>query len=70
MVQNNTKGDYLVFDATSGAADWEIVQGQPGGGSWFSFCKPMLENNVAKVHVQPPIISEILAPIQVRTRRP
>jgi hypothetical protein len=40
LVQNNTKGEYIVFDATSGAADWEIVQGQPGSGSWFSFCKP------------------------------
>lgn len=45
LIQNNTKGDYIVFDAVSGASNWEIVQGQPGGGSWFSFCKPMLENS-------------------------
>jgi hypothetical protein len=45
LIQNNTKGEYIVFDAVSGASDWEIVQGQPGSGSWFSFCKPMLENS-------------------------
>ncbi len=45
LIQNNTKGEYIVFDAVSGASNWEIVQGQPTGGSWFSFCKPMLENS-------------------------
>jgi len=33
LIQNNTKGEYIVFDAVSGASDWEIVQGQPGSGS-------------------------------------
>lgn len=47
LIQNGTKGQYIVFDAVSGASNWEIVQGQPGGGSWFSFCKPMLENDNA-----------------------
>lgn len=47
IIQNKTKGEYLVFDAVSGATNWEIVQGNPGGGSWFSFCKPMLENDNA-----------------------
>ena len=47
LVQTGTKGDYIVFDDVSGASNWEIVQGQPGGGSWFSFCKPMLENDNA-----------------------
>ena len=46
VIQNNTKGEYLVWDATN-KTDWEIVQGQPTSGSWFSFCKPMLENDVA-----------------------
>lgn len=45
IIQNNTKGEYLVFDEVSGGSNWEIVQGSPGSGSWFSFCKPMLENS-------------------------
>lgn len=45
LVQTGTKGEYIIWDATSGSSDWEIVQGQPGGGSWFNFCKPMLEND-------------------------
>ncbi|MFN5384586.1 MAG: hypothetical protein ACK5CZ_07865 [Bacteroidota bacterium] len=47
IIQNKTQGNYLVFDAVSGASDWEIVQGNPGSASWFSFCKPMLENDNA-----------------------
>lgn len=44
---NGTKGSYLVFDDTSSSSDWEIVQGQPTGGSWFGFCKTMLVNDNA-----------------------
>ena len=36
---NNTKGEYIVFDDTSASSDWEVVQGQPHGGSWFPFLK-------------------------------
>jgi len=45
VIQDSTKGEYIVFDAVSGSSNWEIVQGQPTSGSWFSFCKPMLENS-------------------------
>lgn len=44
---NNTKGEYIVFDDTSASSDWEVVQGQPHGGSWFPFCKTMLVNDNA-----------------------
>jgi len=46
VIQTGTKGSYLVWDA-SVKTNWEIVQGQPTSGSWFGFCKPMLENDVA-----------------------
>ncbi len=46
VVQTGTKGKYLVWDATN-KADWEIVMGNSGSGSWFSFCKPILENDIA-----------------------
>ncbi len=42
---SNTKGEYIVFDDTSGSSDWEVVQGQPTSGSWFPFCKSMLVND-------------------------
>jgi hypothetical protein len=45
LVQTGTAGEYIIWDATSGSSDWEIVQGNPGSQSWFKFCKPMLENN-------------------------
>ncbi len=46
VVQTGTKGKYLVWDATN-KADWEIVMGNSGSGSWFTFCKPILENDIA-----------------------
>jgi len=47
LVQTGTKGSYIVFDATTGSSDWQIVQGQPNGGSWSTFCKPVQENDQA-----------------------
>ncbi len=47
VAMNGTKGEYLVFDDTSASSDWEVVQGQPSGGSWFGFCKTMLINDNA-----------------------
>lgn len=48
IIQNNTKGEYLVFDVVNGSSsNWEIVQGNPTGGSWFSLCKSVLENSNA-----------------------
>lgn len=47
VAMNGTKGSYLVFDDTSSSSDWEVVQGQPTGGSWFGFCKTMLINDNA-----------------------
>lgn len=43
----NTKGGYLIFDDSSTSSNWEVVQGQPTGGSYFKFCKAMQINQNA-----------------------